>query len=531
MSDQITNNTPFNIYYSPDNIPYTNGIRIGNAKNGILICKDQSTYNLLFVNGLGYTYLLSDDVNRFYANNPIQLELVNDNKERVIKLSYEEGLLTVSNKGLTVNKAILDDNYADKQNTAYCINQLIEKINGLTTENNNLSLQIELLNRKFNALNIDKEEYTVTDLNIYLNSENGMCVRQKDKEDISFNYDNLFSEGITLNLYSTYSAREIKDYNWKNDNYTFIKQITKYSNGSTQPYTYSNECTITIENAYFDCTNFNEKYDYTIYGKNISSKYYFKYYDLTNNTIIGDQESLNNTRESFTYNLSTDSISINDYNKIDLSYFSGYTFADFPFDYNENSRTFNIYNYKPVNYLPINTIDNYDLYDQNPDKLKIRYTYLTPYSNSNNYKEEYGSFIINSNTTLFDLPENVTRLKSLKIYPIVNDNNYGINSNLKISSNRNTSITIKETTQNSISSSDVYAQVFDDVSCIELKFPEKSYNNKIQITLKNLYLSNNFKITATINKEHVIYTTTTSTNTTPVPGPTPVNILGLSIRS
>ena len=498
MSEQISNGTAFNIYYSENNIPYNNtDIKIIGARSGIIVCKDDLSYNLLFVNESGTPYLLSDDVNKFTAVRPIILNNIKNGKEREIKLNYDtsdSSLLTVNDSGqLIVNTNQLNNNYAGKH-VETDITKLNKDIISLQQENISLKSQIDVLNRRFNALNIDKDEYKPAYLDIWLKSsqdQDKLCIRKKDNEDITYNYTLQYSGEIKINLYSTYSCLENNEYNW-NDNYDFVKQITTYSGPRPNIVPKNNNAYILIKNAYLKNTP--NKYHY-IYSNNLNqiTDSYFNKFDETYNGYIGNKD-LGNERVSYAYNLSSNQIDINRGKTINLQYFSNSRFADYPFEYIEDKKTFNTYNYYPVSKFSINTIDNFNIYNEPPTDLKIICSY---FNNNNEVKFAYYIKTTIGGTLL--LEKHIKKLSSIQIYPCIYNSYYGINSNLKLlSSNRGGNITFQDIKPETGSSQTIsYTLNFDNVSYLEFKFSEKSYNNKIKIQLY-LYLS------TTENKKNTI---------------------------
>lgn len=531
MSKQISNGTAFNIYYSENNIPYNNtDIKITGAKSGIIVCKDDLSYNLLFVNESGTPYLLSDDVNKFTGVEPIIVNNIKNGKEKEIKLNYDtsyNGLLTVNSLGqLMVDKNQLNENYASKNVEPY-IDYLYELITSLQQENISLQSKIDILNKRFNGLNIDKDEYIPTNLDIWLNSyqDNKLCIRKKDNKDITYNYKLYYSGQTEINLYSTYSHLEVDKYNW-NDNYDFIKQITSYTYSDSTPNVVqkNNNAYILIRNAYLKP----DKYYYSTYSQNSQdlqtiSISYFNEFVNTYSGFVGNYD-LGNQRVSYAYDLLSDQININNCNKIDLQDFSNSKFADYPFEYIEDNKTFNTFNYYPVSYFSINKIDNFNIYDESPDRLKIICSY---FDDNNKLKDAFYNIIIGDSNLYLD--KHIKRLSSIRIYPCIYSY-YGINSNLKLYSNDSNNITIQDIKPKTGSSYTIsYTLNFDNVSYLEFKFSKESYNNKLNFTLSNLYLSTtNNKMDNTranifdlsIHKKYYINENTTSgttSSTTPKP--------------
>lgn len=483
MSEQISNGTAFNIYYSENNIPYNNtDIKIIGARSGIIVCKDDLSYNLLFVNESGTPYLLSDDVNKFTAVRPIILNDIKNGKEREIKLNYDtsdSSLLTVNDSGqLIVNTNQLNNNYASKH-VETDITKLNKDIISLQQENISLKSQIDVLNRRFNALNIDKDEYKPAYLDIWLKSsqdQNKLCIRKKDNKDITYNYTLQYSGEIKINLYSTYSCLENNEYNW-NDNYDFVKQITTYSGPRPNIVQKDNNAYILIKNAYLKNTQ--NKYHY-IYSNNLNqiTDSYFNKFDETYNGYIGNKD-LGNERVSYAYNLSSNQIDINRGKTINLQYFSNSRFADYPFEYIENKKTFNTYNYYPVSKFSINIIDNFNIYNESPTGLKIICSYF-----NNNNEVKFAYYIKTTIGGTLSLEKHIKKLSSIQIYPCIYNSYYGINSNLKLSSNRGGNITFQDIKPETGSSQTIsYTLNFDNVSYLEFKFSEKSYNNKMNFQL------------------------------------------------
>lgn len=488
MSEQISNGTAFNIYYSENNIPYNNtDIKIIGARSGIIVCKDDLSYNLLFVNESGTPYLLSDDVNKFTAVRPIILNDIKNGKEREIKLNYDtsdSSLLTVNDSGqLIVNTNQLNNNYAGKH-VETDITKLNKDIISLQQENISLKSQIDILNKRFNALNIDKDEYKPAYLNIWLeswqnteSSQNKLCIRKKDNEDKTYKYELYYSGNTEINLYSTYSCLENDKYKW-NDNYDFVKQITTYSGPRPNIEQKNNNAYISIKNAYLKNTQ--NKYHY-IYSNNLNqiTDSYFNKFDETYNGYIGNKD-LGNERVSYAYNLSSNQIDINRGKTINLQYFSNSRFADYPFEYIENKKTFNTYNYYPVSKFSINTIDNFNIYNESPTGLKIICSYF-----NNNNELKFAYYIKTTIGSKLSLEKHIKKLSSIQIYPCIYNSYYGINSNLKLSSNRIGNITFQDIKPET-GSIYTYSHTlnFDNVSYLEFKFSEKSYNNKINFQLE-----------------------------------------------
>ena len=271
-----------------------------------------------------------------------------------------------------------------------------------------------------------------------------------------------------------------------------------------------------------------DKYYYSTYSQNSQdlqtiSISYFNEFVNTYSGFVGNYD-LGNQRVSYAYDLLSDQININNCNKIDLQDFSNSKFADYPFEYIEDNKTFNTFNYYPVSYFSINKIDNFNIYDESPDRLKIICSY---FDDNNKLKDAFYNIIIGDSNLYLD--KHIKRLSSIRIYPCIYSY-YGINSNLKLYSNDSNNITIQDIKPKTGSSYTIsYTLNFDNVSYLEFKFSKESYNNKLNFTLSNLYLSTtNNKMDNTranifdlsIHKNYYINENTTSSttsSTTPKP--------------
>ena len=99
----ITYNTEFNIYYSNENI--SKDVTISQASPGIIVCKDDQTYNLLFVDDKSCTHLLADVTENFNAIAPLNAQKVDSGRNLRLTFSYNNsnGFLSLSNNALAFN--------------------------------------------------------------------------------------------------------------------------------------------------------------------------------------------------------------------------------------------------------------------------------------------------------------------------------------------------------------------------------------------------------------------------------------------
>ena len=210
-----TSNQIFNMYFLDENVTsnqrYENlgNKQIKGASRGFLVAKQQLSYNLLYVNDEGYTYLLSDEsIPKSKNENLIVINKSNDDLYTYFDFNYDNSYLLENSYGLCFNS----QNYDNHIQSIY-IDRLENAIFELQETNDRLTNEISSLRKTINSIQIAKSAYYPVNYNIdiyysgcFFNKKNVELVSNFNKYISAYNSNNLVYGGDKNNYILTLST-------------------------------------------------------------------------------------------------------------------------------------------------------------------------------------------------------------------------------------------------------------------------------------------------------------------------------------
>lgn len=343
-----TSNQIFNMYFLDENTnqKYENlgNKQIKGATKGFLVAKQQLSYNLLYVNDEGYTYLLSDEsIPKSKNENILVINQSVDDLYTYFNFNYDNSYLLENTYGLGFNS----ENYDSHIYTNYIVS-LEKNISELTERNKQLSNEIASLRKTINSIPTEKSSYYPVNYNVdiyytgkFFNKKNDEIATEFNKYIFAYNSNNLEDGNNSNNYIITLSTINpnisVNDYIKEKSN--IFKNYFALSNNDNS---YIN---VDISHSYY-CT---ENISSLVKIDSISEDN-FSY--TIENFEIDNPEGILHTRYNSNYNMALKYNDNTSYYNIEL--FNN--FATHYYSYDEKYITYNYYEYNNINSYTYNPI-------------------------------------------------------------------------------------------------------------------------------------------------------------------------------